>query len=150
MVGLLLYCADEAMNGFTKLQINKNRWKEEFKSLLIQRQVLPHRCTPTRLPRQEVTTTANGSFDMSLSVSLADMQLPEFVNGQTIDGIAQAKIFDSPDTRYNKILGKNFLKQAQINLQFKDKTVQWINLKIDMKASAYFNANLADNALFVD
>ena len=38
-VKLLLYCADEVMNGFTKLQINKNTWKEEFKSLMVSKNV---------------------------------------------------------------------------------------------------------------
>ena len=48
---------------------------------MIQRGALPYGCVSRRSLRKQMTTTANGTFDSSESVSLEHISLPEFVNG---------------------------------------------------------------------
>ena len=62
---------------------------------MVQYQCLPPGATPRTSNEKRITTTINGSFDMSHSINLTDISLSEFVNGRTIDGI-NARLFDSP------------------------------------------------------
>jgi len=71
---------------------------------------------------QQVTTTANGTFDTLRSVWLEVIRLPEFANNKCIKGV-QAKIFDSPTCCYDVILGRDFLRAAGIKLCFSSNTM---------------------------
>ena len=57
---------------------------------MIQRRSLPYGSVPRRSLKKQMTTTANGMFDSSESISLEHITLPKFVNGRVVDGIWDA------------------------------------------------------------
>ena len=59
---------------------------------MINSDALPFGTVPNQAIHKQLTTTACGSFDSSMSVLLEDIQLPEFVNGRHIRGV-QASLF---------------------------------------------------------
>ena len=112
---------------------------------MIQRRALPYGCVPRRSLRKQMTTTANGMFDSSESVSLEHISLPEFVNGRVVDGIAQARLFDSENCRYDIIFGRDFLSRTQMKFCFDTMTVEWLGARITMKEANYHQTMFGDN-----
>ena len=54
---------------------------------LMHERCLPMGAVPIKAPRTQTTTTASDSFDLSRSVHIRGMQLPEFTNHSVIDGV---------------------------------------------------------------
>ena len=106
---------------------------------LIQRRALPFGCTTRFLAVEQIMTTANGSFETLESVSLNLIKLPEFVNGSIVDRINDARLFDSPNTKYDIIFGRDFLLKCKMQFCFHTHSVEWLGAKITMKPANYFN-----------
>ena len=79
---------------------------------LIQYRSLPPGCKPRVSECKTITTTANGDFDTSMVTSLQQIQLPEFINGRAVNGVSNARLFDSPNCQYDIIFGRDFLQKA--------------------------------------
>ena len=105
---------------------------------LIHSRCLPSGAVPALSAQQRITTTASGSFDTSRSVVLQDIRLPEFTNHSVIDGV-EARVFDA-DSRFDLILGRDFLTNAGLDVCFSDNTVKWFGRSIDLKPNDYFNS----------
>ena len=105
---------------------------------LIHSRCLPPGAVPALSANKRVTTTASGSFDTSRSVFLKDIRLPEFTTHSVIDGV-EARVFDA-DSRFDLILGRDFLTNAGLDVCFSDNTVKWLGRSIDLKPNDYFNS----------
>ena len=126
-------------------------------STLIQLRSLPPGCKPKISPIRTVTTTANGQFETNTYVGLETIQLPEFVNGRVVDGVPEARLFDSPHCQYDIIFGRDFLRRAGIKFCFETETVHWMDAKIIMKPTNHYTAaidvkdcGINQQSLFVD
>ena len=86
-------------------------------STMIQHRCLPPESQPIISKHKKITTTINGTFDTSLSANLPNISLPEFVNGQTVDGV-EARLFDSRKCQYDIIFGHDFLQKKQYKSLF--------------------------------
>ena len=84
----------------------------DSKGTMMQTRDLSPGVVPTISPEKRITTTANGSFDTSKSVELRNIQLPKFVNGRVVVGCVEARLFHSPECRYDIIFGGDFLTSA--------------------------------------
>ena len=123
---------------------------------LINKRALPFGTLPIRSKHQVLTTTANGSFDTTEYIIMKNIKLQEFGN-YTIDK-QEARLFHSPNCRYDLILGRDFLHLAQINLLFKEGAVQWMDRTIPMKDTSLYHETdytmlmeeLEDAELFAD
>lgn len=114
-------------------------------STLVQQRALPPGCQINHSNQQTVATTVNGSFDTSKSVTITQMQLPEFVNGRTIDGTSNARIFHAPSCRHDITFGRDLLTKAGIQFCFDTDAVQWRDDRVTMKpTSCYSHAMLMD------
>jgi len=106
---------------------------------LINKRALPFGTIPIRSKHKVITTTASGSFNTTEYVIMKNIKLQEFGNC-TIDK-QQARLFNSPNCRYDLILGRNFLHLAKINLLFESATVQWMNWTVPMKDISIYQSN---------
>ena len=102
--------------------------------VIIQDRILPPPgVVPNISLEKRIDTTVDGSFDMSRSVKLKNMQLPEFVNGGVLGGV-EARMFHSLKCRYDIIFGFDFLRDAQIKCCFHtNSTANWLGVKLDRK-----------------
>ena len=91
-------------------------------------------------PRKErITTTVYGSFDiikisgatLSRSVELQNIQLSEFVNSRVVGGV-ETRLFYFSECRYDKILGRDFLRSAKIKFCFHTNIINWLGFTLDM------------------
>ena len=112
---------------------------------MIQRRSLPYGSVPRRSLKKQMTTTANGMFDSSESISLEHITLPEFVNGRVVDGIQDARLFDSPNCKYDIIFGRDFLRKTEMKFNFDTMTVEWFGARIEMKETNYHQMMFGDN-----
>lgn len=103
---------------------------------MIHRSALPRGCTPTRLQQPIKTKTLKGEFTSHTYVMLRDMVLPEFDRNRRIDE-QPAYIFDGP-SRYDVILGRDFLRRIGIKLDFHSNLMQWMDLTVPMKDNSYW------------
>jgi hypothetical protein len=94
--------------------------------VMIQRNCLPPNCieTPTNKPITFITTA--GQFLAKTSVTLKDISLPEFNKALRVP-VTNAFVFDSPSTIYNIILGRPFLRDTNIQLDFAKNEVHWLD-----------------------
>ena len=99
---------------------------------------LPPGTQPMISKEKKITTTINGTFDTSLSVNLSDISFPEFVNGQTVDGV-EARLFDSHTCRYDIIFGRDSLQKTRMKFCFKRNRVEWMGASITMKPVTHYN-----------
>ena len=104
---------------------------------LINSSVLPPGVTTFSLPGLEQTMTAAGTFDSSRTVRLRDLHLPEFDRTKKMYGV-QAHIFDAP-CNYDIILGRDFLSEIGLKMDFGTKQVKWMETEINMKPRGYWN-----------
>jgi hypothetical protein len=111
---------------------------------LLNRRVLPAGACPSRSERKQITTTASGSFDTSLSVTLKNVKLSEFSNGRRLDHIS-SRIFDSPTCQYDIILGRDFLRLAGISMSWQTNTITWIDRTVPMKTPHHYDNRMYRN-----
>ena len=79
-----------------------------------------------------VQTTSQGTHSSNQVVFVNNIQLPEFVNQRHING-ALGHVFNSPNSPYNIILGKDFLQVIGIKMGFELDTILWLDTQVDMK-----------------
>lgn len=97
---------------------------------LIHRSVLPIKA---RLMQAEMNScaTAAGTFQVKDKVRLRKCFLPEFDKTKRIYGI-NAGVFDAP-CNYDVILGRDFLSDIGIKMDFETRTMQWMDRTVNMK-----------------
>jgi hypothetical protein len=92
-------------------------------STWISDKVLPANTTPS-LGGTIACSTAAGILQSKRYVTLQDIILPDFARTKHIDCV-QAHVFDAGSTRYDVILGRDFLSMIGIQLNFATHTMLW-------------------------
>lgn len=108
---------------------------------IINRRALSPQMTPTTAATPVSANTAAGNFSMTQTVQLRQVLLPEFSKSLHITEI-NAYIFDSPNTPYDIILGRDLLQQMKIDVCYSTRTVNWIETSIPLKAPTYWHNGL--------
>ena len=72
---------------------------------------------------------------MNEAVMLANSTLAEFSKSFKIDEI---RCFVTP-SRYDLILGRDFIRPQEMELDFKDLKITWMGIDIGMKSTRYWN-----------
>lgn len=95
------------------------------KSSWISHNVLPKGVNPRTVEATRNSTLA-GVFTSKLEVHLQQVKLPEFSRSHKYDSLT-AKVFHS-QCGYDAILGRDFLNESGIKLDFEEKTVTWVDV----------------------
>ena len=74
---------------------------------------------------------------MNEAVKLSNSMLAEFGKSFKIDEI-KCFVTESP-SRYDLILGRDFIRPQEMELDFKDLKIKWMGIDIDMKSTRYWN-----------
>ena len=111
---------------------------------LLNRRCLPPGACPSRSERRQITTTASGSFDTSLSVTMRNVSLPEFSNGRRLEAVS-TRLFDAPNCQYDIIVGRDFLRLAGISMSWETNEIKWIDRTVPMKTPHHYNNNVNTN-----
>ena len=77
------------------------------------------------------STTTNGTYTTDERVTLQNLKFPEFGNRSI--GEVQADVFNSPNYKYDIILGRTELRRMGISFSFVDDTISWLGRTIPMK-----------------
>ena len=73
-----------------------------------------------------------------------NIQLLEFVNDRVV-GRVEARLFHSPECRYDIIFGRDFLWSANMKFCFHTNTINWLGVTLDMKpVDCYMISNVID------
>ena len=74
---------------------------------------------------------------MNEAVKLSNSMLAEFSKSFKIDEI-KCFVTESP-SRYDLILGRDFIRPQEMELDFKNLKIKWMGIDIDMKSTRYWN-----------
>ena len=99
---------------------------------LIKDSSLPFGAKPIITKHVTVSTTTQGKHECNETTFMEHIQLPEFVNGRSIEGL-QANVFHSPSCPYNVILGTDFLQAIGMKFDYQHDVIQWLDVIVDMK-----------------
>lgn len=80
---------------------------------------------------------------------LSDITLPEFANGQHIQGVA-ARLFDSLTCPHDIIFERKFINAIGLKIDFENNCIQWMDTIIDMKNIQMYNHLRNNNNNVVD
>ena len=97
---------------------------------LIHRSALPPACQPHQMNSVQ-TKTAAGNFAIDQSVVLKNLYLPEFSKTKKMNSV-KAFVFQAPCS-YDIILGRDFLSDMGLLIDFVTHTVKWFDKAIPMK-----------------
>ena len=103
-------------------------------STLINKKALPKGIIPKELAEAKSFKTLAGKLTTSQMVTLRDVRLPEFDKNRRISQ-QRALIFDSPNCKYDVILGTNFLSKAGIKLDYSTGNMAWYDNVLPMRPS---------------
>lgn len=99
---------------------------------MINKRVVPDMATPKQLKDIKEINTLAGKFSVSEMVRLEDLRLPEFDKNRRIQS-QKALIFDRPSSRYDMILGSDFLHKVGIDISYKRGVVEWYGNTIPLR-----------------
>ena len=87
--------------------------------------------------QDQIVQTANGSFNANKFVKIRDLFLPEFDKSKRIYG-KTLQIFDNPNSSHDIILGRDYLLDLGIVVDFEKKMVRWDRDIVPMKDSQHW------------
>ena len=114
-------------------EINQNKGRYVLKALfdsgstmaaMINHRAIPKDVKTATLPKTVNVNTTQGTLSAREAVTLGKLYLPAF-SGTRYIGQIQALVFDAPNVRYDLILGRNFLRQLGMILDFNSLCVTW-------------------------
>ena len=97
----------------------------------INRRVIPKDTQLITLEEVRRATTLAGTLTCDSLAILRNIKLPEFDKNRTIES-QKALVFNS-NSRYDVILGNDFLDKAGINLLFEHNKMTWLGLELPMR-----------------
>ena len=112
---------------------------------LIKLTSLPFGAVPNK-DRAKSTTTTMGSFNSSSNVTLEQVKFPQF--GNAIIGNVKADVFNSPNCRYDLIIGRDILLKMGINIDFDTKTTKWMGREIPMASTTSIATDIPRDQYF--
>ena len=98
---------------------------------LIHRSCIPKNVSPRELQKAAPINTMNGTYVANSVVTLRKIRLPEFNNNARIDKI-KALVHDTK-TRYDIILGGDFMGKAGIDISYSTGTIQFNGTEISLR-----------------
>ena len=93
---------------------------------LFNRRAIPFGTETLKTTQSTVHTTTQGQHTCNEVVYLDDAVLPEFVNNRHIKGIT-CHVFNNPNCPYDVIVGRDFLNNIRMILDFQTDTLLWLN-----------------------
>ena len=134
----------------TAKAVNHKKGNHLFKCLLdsggtyvmVHRSALPKNVTIHEDPQKIQFSTTQGAFKPLGVVWIKNLSLPEFGHTRKISKI-KAYVFDSPSPRYTLILGRNFLRMTNIQLDFGNNTTTWYDKTVPFHPANYWTDNHA-------
>eukprot|EP00977_Amphora_coffeiformis_P021539 scaffold9447_cov94-Amphora_coffeaeformis.AAC.1 len=114
---------------------------------MINRRVVPKGAIETIENSSSFATTA-GNLKTQSSVVIDKLALPEFSRHLHLKN-RKCFIFDAP-IEYDIILGRDFLKDAGINLHFADESMEWMDHQVSMKPLRYWNEATIQASLAIE
>jgi hypothetical protein len=79
----------------------------------------------------KLVRTLAGHLKMQEVVTMRDIRLPEFDKNRHINQ-QKVLVFDNDNTKYNIILGTNFLSKTGIKLNYSDENMEWFDCSIPL------------------
>ena len=128
----------KTINGKTSLRLLRALFDSGGSATMIHERCLPKGCQPTLLTNYVTSNTIAGNFTSEKCINMEEITLPEFDRNKKID--RQGAFVFSGDCSYDVILGRDFLKNAGIDIRFADNKIVWMNLSIDMKHTGEKNS----------
>jgi len=128
----------KTINGKTSLRLLRALFDSGGSATMIHERCLPKGCQPTLLTNYVTSNTIAGNFTSEKCINMEEITLPEFDRNKKID--RQGAFVFSGDCSYDVILGRDFLKNAGIDIRFADNKIVWMNLSIDMKHAGEKNS----------
>ena len=104
---------------------------------MIHRRALPLATATTKTNQQNCQTIA-GTFQSNETVRLRHCTLPEFSKTKSLYGKI-AQVFDSP-CNYDIIVGRDWLHDIGLVLDFGQKSMKWMETSLDMKPRSHFHS----------
>ena len=112
------------------------------KKAMINRRALPSDAVIQRLDSSITIDTTQGQMQTIEVVTIKQLYLPEFSNSCYVGTIGDTLVFDSPNIRYDLILGRAFLRELGMDLNFKHNKVTWPDFgEIPFHPPTFFNDN---------
>lgn len=121
----------KTINGKTSMRLLRALFDSGGSATMIHDRCLPRGCEPTLLTNPITSNTIAGNFVSDTCVQLKEITLPEFDRNKKIDG--QGAFVFRGECNYDVILGRDFLRNAAIDIRFADNKIKWMNLTVDMK-----------------
>ena len=92
---------------------------------------LPRGANPRKVEGSACSTLA-GNFGSNMEIDLEEIAFPEFFRNRRV-GKLTAKVFTA-ECRYDAIIGRDFLHEIGLKMDFKDNKMSWDDCHVPMKA----------------
>ena len=108
---------------------------------IIRHDQLPPNTIPKRLQIPIQTRTLMGHQNINTYVEMKNIILPEFSYACKIEK-AIAYVVETKHCNYDMIIGRDFLKNNEIDISFKQNTISWLDQQITMKTDQFWTQNI--------
>ena len=100
------------------------------RATLINENCLPRGATPVTIEDSVTMKTLMGTFNVNRVVALENICVPEMDKNKTI--VKQMAYIFKGECAYDVILGRDFLKNAEMILDFKNCVIEWLDCRLPM------------------
>ena len=100
------------------------------RATLINENCLPRGATPVTIEDSVTMKTLMGTFNVNRVVALENISVPEMDKNKTI--VKQMAYIFKGECAYDVILGRDFLKNAEMILDFKNCVIEWLDCRLPM------------------
>lgn len=107
--------------------------------VMVNKRVLPQTVEVFQDKATAPFVTTQGSFNSSGFVYLYNLSFPEFGITRTVQKV-KAFVFDGPHVQYDIIFGRNFLRMANIKLDFSANKAIWYETAAPFHPQGYYNS----------
>ena len=137
-------CIARKVNTIERRTLMKALFDTGGSHTMIQSRSLPKRVEIFQDDKKTFSTT-QGRFQSSGYVYLHEVAMPEFSYTRRIKTI-KAYVFDAPQVKYDLILGRKFLRNIKIKIDFETEELIWYDKSIKFHTTQYFQDRTAIQA----
>jgi hypothetical protein len=110
---------------------------------MIKRSALPKGVITNLFGDAKLVKTLAGCLKMQEVVTMRDIRLPKFDKNRCINQ-QKVLVFDNDNVKYNIILGKNFLSETGIKLNYSEGNMEWFDCSIPLHPPGCLDSNNFD------
>ena len=99
---------------------------------LINKKCLPKNCQTCKTSHSRMVNTLAGSYNTSEMVVMRNIRLPELDKNRNVDQ-QKALVFESKTTKYDVILGADFLTKTGIDVKYSTRTIEWFENELPLR-----------------